>query len=170
MRASLRLEMNILYLNRDFFYYRDFAGLEINEIFSDEILSKNKVLLANEFRSTLFINNGELFSVKELPLISQISPVRDIQVLDYNNDNNMDILLFGNLSNVSNYFGSFDSSYGILLSGNGNATFNYINQLKSGLKIRGDVNKVLPLDKNKSKFVLGKNDDKLSIISLEDEN
>ena len=82
----------------------------------------------------------------------------------------MDILLFGNLSNVSNYFGSFDSSYGILLSGNGNATFNYINQLKSGLKIRGDVNKVLPLDKNKSKFVVGKNDDKLSIISLEDEN
>jgi len=164
------LTKQLNYLNRDFFYYRDFAGLDINEIFSEEILSKNKVLFTNEFSSILFINDGESFSVKELPLISQISPVRDIQVLDYNNDNILDILLFGNLSSVSTYFGSFDSSYGILLNGNGNATFNYINQAKSGLKIRGDITKVLPLDKNKSKFVLGKNDDRLSIISLVDEH
>ena len=62
------------------------------------------------------------------------------QILDYNNDNILGILLFGNLSSVSTYFGSFDFSYGILLNGNVNASFKYINQLKSGLKIRGDVN------------------------------
>ena len=29
--------------------------------------------------------------------------------------------------------------------------------------------KILPLDKNKSKFVIGKNNDKISIISLDNE-
>ena len=45
----------------------------------------------------------------------------------------------------------------------------YINQKKSGLKLRGDITKILPLDKNKSKFVIGKNNDKISIISLDNE-
>ena len=38
-----------------------------------------------------------------------------------------------------------------------------------GLNLKGDITKVLPLDKNKSKFVIGKNNDKISIISLDNE-
>ena len=102
-------------------------------------------------------------------MISQIAPVRDIQILDYNEDKIDDIILVGNNSNVSTYFGSFESSYGILLEGNGDGTFKYINQRKSGLKIKGDVTKILPLDKNKSKFVIGRNNDKISIIGLDNE-
>ena len=55
------------------------------------------------------------------------------------------------------------------MEGKGDGTFKYINQKKSGLKIKGDVTKILSLDKNKSKFVIGKNNDKISIISLDDE-
>ena len=166
-KDELTKELN--YLKRDFFYYKDFSGLEINEIFSDEILENSKILSVNNFNSMVLINDGKNFKKKNLPLISQISPVRDIQIIDYNNDNNIDILLFGNNSNVSTYFGTFESSYGILLEGRGDGTFNYINQKKSGLKIKGDVTKILPLDKNKSKFVIGKNNDKISIISLDNE-
>ena len=166
-KDELTKELN--YLKRDFFYYKDFSGLEINEIFSDEILENSKILSVNNFNSMVLINDGKNFKKKSLPLISQISPVRDIQIIDYNNDNNIDILLFGNNSNVSTYFGTFESSYGILLEGRGDGTFNYIDQKKSGLKIKGDVTKILPLDKNKSKFVIGKNNDKISIISLDNE-
>ena len=125
-KDELTKELN--YLKRDFFYYKDFSGLEINEIFSDEILENSKILSVNNFNSMVLINDGKNFKKKNLPLISQISPVRDIQIIDYNNDNNIDILLFGNNSNVSTYFGTFESSYGILLEGRGDGTFNYINQ------------------------------------------
>ena len=166
-KDELTKELN--YLKREFFYYKDFAGLEINEIFSEKILSESDILFVNDFNSKVLINRGSEFEQINLPLISQIAPVRDIQVLDFNNDNTEDILLVGNNSNVSTYFGSFESSYGILLKGNGDGTFNYINQKKSGLKLRGDITKILPLDKNKSKFVIGKNNDKISIISLDNE-
>jgi hypothetical protein len=70
------------------------------------------------------------------------------------------------MSSVSPYFGSFDSNYGILLEGNGNGYFNYIDQSKSGLKIRGDVVKILSLDENRTSFIIAKNNEKLSFISL----
>ena len=166
-KDELTKELN--YLKREFFYYKDFAGLEINEIFSDKLLSQSNILFVNDFNSKVLINKGSEFEQINLPLISQIAPVRDIQILDYNNDKIDDIILVGNNSNVSTYFGSFESSYGILLEGNGDGTFKYINQKKSGLKLKGDITKVLPLDKNKSKFVIGKNNDKISIISLDNE-
>ena len=166
-KDELTKELN--YLRRDFFYYKDFAGLEIDEIFSNDVLSQSKVLFVNNFNSLVLLNKGSEFEPINLPLISQISPIRDIQTLDYNNDSMIDILLVGNNSNVSTYFGSFDSSYGILLEGKGDGTFNYINQKESGLNLKGDITKVLPLDKNKSKFVIGKNNDKISIIGLVDE-
>ena len=102
--------------------------------------------------------------------MAQISPVNDIQHLDYDNDSNTDIIIFGNMTNVSPYFGSLDSNYGILLRGIGEGKFKYIDQKKSGLNIRGVVSKVLPLDKNRSKFVIGINDNKPSIISLNDKD
>ena len=166
-KDELTKELN--YLKRDFLYYKNFSGLEINEIFTDEILEGSKILSVNNFNSMVLINDGINFIKKDLPIISQVSPVRDIQIFDYNKDKIIDILLFGNNSNVSTYFGAFESSYGILLEGKGDGTFNYINQKKSGLKIKGDVTKILSLDKNKSKFVIGKNNDKISIISLDDE-
>ncbi len=163
------LSKQLNYLNRDFFYYKDFAGLDVREIFSEESLSISQKLSVNNFSSMVLINYGDNFEVIELPLLAQVSPIRDIQVLDYNEDGNKDLLLVGNNSNVSPFFGSFDSNFGVLLKGEGNGNFSYINQSTSGLKIRGDVSKVLPLDKNKSKFVIGKNDENISIISLVNE-
>ena len=163
------LSKQLNYLNRDFFYYKDFAGLDIREIFSEKSLSNSKKLSVNNFYSMVLLNYGKNFEAIELPLLAQVSPIRDIQVLDYNKDGNKDLLLVGNNSNVSPLFGSFDSNFGVLLKGEGNGNFSYINQSVSGLKIRGDVSKILPLDKNKSKFVIGKNDDNISIISLVNE-
>tara|TARA_Y100000746_G_scaffold46574_1_gene35796 strand:+ start:5578 stop:8856 length:3279 start_codon:yes stop_codon:yes gene_type:complete len=163
------LSKQLNYLNRDFFYYKDFAGLDIREIFSEKSLSNSKKLSVNNFNSMVLLNYGKNFEAIELPLLAQVSPIRDIQVLDYNKDGNKDLLLVGNNSNVSPFFGSFDSNFGVLLKGEGNGNFSYINQSISGLKIRGDVSKILPLDKNKSKFVIGKNDDNISIISLANE-
>ena len=72
------------------------------------------------------------------------------------------------MTKVAPYFGSLDSNYGILLRGDGEGNLSYVDQSKSGLKIRGDVSKVLPLDKNRSKFVIGINDKNISIISSND--
>ena len=161
------LTKQLNYLKREFLYYDDFSGKTINDIFSNDIMSSLNHLFVNEFKSIIFLNNRDgSFSVKDLPLITQSSVIRDIQTLDYNSDNNLDLLLLGNMSSVSPYFGSFDSNYGILLEGNGTGGFNYVDQLESGLKIRGDVVKILTLDENRTNFIIAKNSEKLSFISL----
>jgi hypothetical protein len=128
------------------------------------------MLEVNELRSLILLSKDDKYEVSYLPRMAQISPVREIQHLDYNNDSNTDIIIFGNMTSVSPYFGSLDSNYGILLKGDGKGEFKYIDQKKSGLNVRGDVSKVLPLDKNRSKFVIGINGNKPSIISLNDQD
>ena len=162
------LSKQLNYISKKFVSYKEFAGLEVNEIFTDETLNKNNLLEVNELRSLVLMSDSAKYRVSILPKISQISPIKDIQHLDFNNDSNYDLMIFGNMTKVAPYFGSLDSNYGILLRGDGEGNLSYVDQSKSGLKIRGDVSKVLPLDKNRSKFVIGINDKNISIISSND--
>jgi hypothetical protein len=73
--------------------------------------------------------------------------VNTITVLDYNNDGNSDLLLCGNNSHTKIRLGKFDANYGVLLKGDGKGNFEYIDQLDSGLKLNGDVRRVIELNK-----------------------
>ena len=66
----------------------------INENFKYKSLKK-LIPTVNNFNSLVLLNKGSEFEPINLPLISQISPIRDIQTLDYNNDSMIDILLVG---------------------------------------------------------------------------
>jgi len=78
------------------------------------------------------------------------SPVYAITVLDYNQDGNLDLLLGGNSNQARLRFGKSDASYGTLLQGNSKGEFTYVPQLKSGLRVKGDVRCIL----NVNQFVL----------------
>ena len=133
------LSKQLNYIAKKYVSYDDFAGLEVADIFSKKTLLKNKILKVNELRSLVLLSKDGKYEVSYLPKMAQISPVNDIQHLDYDNDSNTDIIIFGNMTNVSPYFGSLDSNYGILLRGIGEGKFKYIDQKKSGLNIRGVV-------------------------------
>ena len=166
MAGRDEITKQINYLKRKFLYYKNFAGKEIKNIFSTSQLQNSKVLYANEFQSFVFLNNGNGFEAKPLPIIAQSSPISVIETCDYNSDNNIDLLIFGNKNFVSTYFGSFDANHGILLKGKGDGTFEYVDQKKSGLNVTGETKKMFYLDKNKTKFVLAVNDKKLNFYKL----
>ncbi len=55
----------------------------------DQSTLKSAVL----FESCLFLNNGDgTFEIIKLPIIAQVSPVRDILVRDFNLDGSMDLV------------------------------------------------------------------------------
>ena len=58
---------------------------------------------------------------------------------DYNKDGFKDILLLGNTEKARIKIGKIDANYGTLLIGNGKGDFKYVNQLNSGLNIKGAV-------------------------------
>ena len=163
-RDEITKQLN--YLKRKFLYFKNFAGQEIKNIFSTSQLKNSKLLYANEFQSFVFLNNGNGFEAKPLPIIAQSSSISVIETCDYNSDNNLDLLIFGNKNFVSTYFGSFDANHGILLKGKGDGTFEYVDQKKSGLNVTGETKKMFYLDKNKTKFVLAVNNNKLNFYKL----
>jgi hypothetical protein len=83
---------------------------------------------------------------KKLPLPVQFSPVYTITALDYDKDGKEDLLLCGNINHARLRFGKYDANYGILLKGDGKGNFSYIDQQRSGFRLRGDIRSVVPVN------------------------
>ncbi|MGN6295492.1 MAG: VCBS repeat-containing protein [Ginsengibacter sp.] len=127
--------------------YKSYADATIKDIFSDEELQSAHHLVANDLSTSFFEwgTDGK-FHKKPLPLQVQFSPVFTITPLDYNNDGNPDLLFCGNINQARLQIGKSDANYGILLKGDGKGNFEYIDQLKSGFKITGDVRSVIQMN------------------------
>lgn len=146
--------------------YKSYADATITDILNEDELSDAGYLLANHMETSLFIGkeNGQ-FELRDLPLEAQYAPVHTITILDYNRDGNDDVLLCGNNSHTKLRLGKIDANYGILLRGNGDGSFHYINQTTSGLKLQGDVKSVIQLNDT---FLFGLNQDSVVSYSLKE--
>ena len=85
---------------------------------------------------------------------AQFSMVTQIITADFNHDGKIDLLLLGNHSDNRLKLGSFDASYGCLLTGDGKGGFKYQTQLSSGLSVTGDVKSAVETKINDSKYIL----------------
>ncbi|MGB5665640.1 MAG: RNA-binding protein, partial [Maribacter sp.] len=127
-------------LRSKFTSYKSYADATLTDIFSSDELKNANKLLANHFQTTLFLSNPQnKFLVSPLPVQSQYSPVYSIAISDFDHDGNKDMILMGNNHNFKLRLGKFDANFGTLLLGDGKGGFQYVNQIKSGLDIRGAV-------------------------------
>lgn len=135
------------YLRSRFTDYKSYADVTLRDIFGEDQLKAAGHLEANHLETTLFISNGAgKFTEKKLPAETQYAPVYSIAVIDFNKDGNEDILLAGNNRHARLRMGQSDANYGILLKGNGQGEFQYIDQLTSGFKLQGDVRSIMDLN------------------------
>ena len=112
---------------------------------------------------TVYLENREAegFLSHKLPLESQYAPIYGITSMDANHDGKKDILLCGNNKWTRIKFGRYTANHGILLTGDGKNNFTYVPQLKSGLKIRGDVRNIGAVrNREKLQIVIGINNSK----------
>ncbi|GAB3534094.1 VCBS repeat-containing protein [Pontibacter brevis] len=127
--------------------YKSYADATLQDIFTPEELAGAERLTADYLQTAYFESNANgTFTEKKLPVEVQYSPVYAMTALDYNGDGNGDLLLGGNISQARLRFGKYDASYGILLEGNGKGGFTYVPQVKSGLKVNGDVRSILQVN------------------------
>jgi hypothetical protein len=124
--------------------YKSYANARLGDIFSSASLEGAGRLRANCLRTCFFVRGADgKFHEKGLPLQVQYSPVFTITPLDFDKDGKQDLLLCGNINHARLRFGKLDANYGVLLKGDGKGGFRYIDQLRSGLRIRGDVRSVV---------------------------
>ncbi|HMB64096.1 MAG TPA: VCBS repeat-containing protein, partial [Eudoraea sp.] len=127
-------------LRSDFTSYDSYADATISEIFSEEELNSAHKLTASHMETSLFLSgDNDIYQLVKLPLQAQFSPVYSILIFDFNADGNNDIILFGNHHYFKLRLGKFDANYGTLLTGDDTGHFRYVDQLRSGLNLKGAV-------------------------------
>ena len=161
------MEKQLPMIKRKFLNYSDYADKTISEIFSEEELSGASILEATEFTTGYFENQGDDSLVfKALPVEAQVSPVHAIHITDLNDDAQPDILLGGNFLGTRVKFGEYDASFGTVLIGDGKGGFQAMDQISTGLKVRGEVRDIVELEASDgtSLFLWARNNDGVVIF------
>ena len=148
--------------------YSDFGGKTVKDIFGINKLAQSIAKKAVLFESCMFLNNGNgTFETRKLPTVTQFSPVRDIMVRDIDLDGKSDLVLVGNNYSVRPSIGRYDASYGWCLLGNSTQGYSPLMPVESGLKIKGDARRILPIEVSGKHYLLAAvNDGDLQIFEL----
>ncbi|MEY2409391.1 MAG: hypothetical protein QOF48_2061, partial [Verrucomicrobiota bacterium] len=95
-------------------------------------------LEANWFDSTVFLNRGDHFEVRSLPIHAQHAPVFGVCVADFDGDGTDDLFLAQNFFGVRPEHSRLDAGRGLLLRGDGHGRFQAVDGGVTGLKIYGE--------------------------------
>ena len=139
--------------NKRYLYYAEYAKAEVKDIFKEKLQTAAHYTAAN-MKSIVLENTGKTFITHELPVQAQWYPVYSINVADVNHDGKKDIIIAGNQSYSRIKFGAYGCGKGDVLINKGNARFERLSPLTSGLNILGDVRNSLVI---KNKIIFGVN-------------
>ncbi len=135
------------YFRSKYTNYKSYSVATLEDMFSEQELSAAGHLTANCMETSLFLSNAaQKYDIRPMPKEAQFAPIYTINVMDFNKDGNEDLLLCGNNSHLKLRWGKSDANYGMLFKGDGRGEFEYINQVNSGLNIKGDVRSVIQLN------------------------
>lgn len=153
-------------LRKKFTTYAAYGEASIENILSEDELSKAERLNVHTLASSILINHGrDSFELRRLPVEAQFSAVTGILSGDFTGDGHMDILAAGNFYSYLSQFGPSDAGMGILLSGNGKGKYSVVPRRESGLMLGGDIRSLAVVGTPEKKFIVAaRNDEKLSVI------
>ncbi|WP_194776457.1 VCBS repeat-containing protein [Pararhodonellum marinum] len=159
------LDMQVPKIKKRYLKYAAFNNQTLEQIFSPEELANSVIQEANFFESAVMLNQGNgNFTIASLPRMAQKSWVYAISVTDINKDGIDDLILGGNLYGVKPQAGKYDASYGEVLLGEGDGSFEYLPNRTHGLSLTGDIRDFYTLEQKGERFlVVVKNNDELDM-------
>lgn len=157
------------FIKKRFLTYKEFAGATIDQLFTPEQIQDAKKYSATWFKSSLIRNNGNgRFTMEELPAPAQFSCVNGMVAEDFNGDGNLDICLNTNDFSTTPSLGRYDALNGLVLTGNGDGTFNSLTIQQSGVFIPGNGRAlcIMGTANNSPVFAASQNRGQLKLFSL----
>jgi len=114
-----------------------FADAKIEKVLGPQLNLTDK-LSATTFDHMVFLNRGDHFEAKSLPMEAQLAPAFYSGVADFDGDGNDDIFLGQNFSQTVVGVPRFDGGRSLLLTGDGKGGVKAVDGAKSGLLVYGD--------------------------------
>ncbi|MBJ6368624.1 VCBS repeat-containing protein [Snuella sedimenti] len=157
------------FIKKKFETYDAFGKASLIDVYGAENLNKAVSYEANTFESAYFENTGKgHFKFHPLPKHAQISSINDILIDDFDKDDNLDVIIGGNLYNAEVETPRNDASYGLFMKGDGHGGFLPVPMYKSGLNISGEIRKITKINingKSKPMLLFALNDDALKFVT-----
>lgn len=113
----------------------DYGGATLGEIYG-AALGQLPVREAAWFGTTVFLNRGERFETRHLPVEAQFAPTFGLAVADFDGDGHDDVFLAQNFHAVSPDEARQDAGRGLLLRGDGRGGFAVV--AEAGAHVYGD--------------------------------
>ena len=126
-------------LKKKFLKYSQYANKGYEQVFDIEQRKNAIEKKAYTLATSILKRTQDEWSLSDLPLAAQVSPVFGIVSHDFNKDGLQDIFLTGNLFSVKPEVGRMDANSGILLKGMGKLIFEPVHPSLTGVVISGEV-------------------------------
>ena len=148
-------------LKKKYLKYENYRDQTITDIFTPEQMKDAIKLDANVLATCILLNEGQgKFTLRELPVQAQVSPIYGIEIGDFNDDHHPDILLGGNLYKVKPEVGRYDANYGVFLKGNGKGNFEFVPAVSGGIELHGEIRDIMTIPTRQGTLILAsRNDD-----------
>jgi len=119
--------------------YEAYADRTVSDLFGPEALQAATVKTAATLASSYFERREEGFERRALPQEVQFAPVQSLLAMDFDRDEDTDVILGGNRFKTDRKQGRYDASYGTLLRGDGKGRFSAIPLDGRQFILRGEV-------------------------------
>jgi hypothetical protein len=114
-----------------------FSTASVTEVLGERSQT-GKTLEVVWLESTVFLNRGDHFEARVLPVEAQFSPVFGVNVADMDGDGNEDVFLSQNFFAVDGDTSRYDAGRGLWLAGNGHGDFRPVSGMQSGVMVYGE--------------------------------
>jgi hypothetical protein len=135
--CSFAAAKSLLWFAEQFPTQESFGKVSVAELLGPR-QTQARMLEANWLETTVFMNRGNSFEPKVLPIDAQFSPAFGISVADFDGDGNEDIFLSQNFFAVDGDTARYDAGRGLLLAGDGKGNFRSVAGQNSGIKVYGE--------------------------------
>lgn len=117
--------------------FTSYGNASVAEILGGQ-MSAMKTLSANTMETMVFLNRGERFEARALPMHAQWAPVFGISVADFDGDGNEDVFLAQNFFAMPPDTSRCDAGRGLVLKGDGKGGFATLTAEQSGIAVYGE--------------------------------
>ncbi len=140
VHSKLDLERQFPEMSDRFPTYDKYSMAKLDDLFP-QVADRNLLKLKATWMQNSYVENlgkGN-FSIKPLPIETQVSPIFGVLPIDVDNDQNLDVIVIGNDHGNNVHWGHYDASNGYYLRGDGAGNFQVKPYSESGFFVDGDA-------------------------------